>query len=33
MTVSALEDLLAAIDDSALTEEISAAITHIHSLE
>lgn len=33
MTVSALEDLLAAIDDPELTEEISAAITHIHSLE
>ena len=33
MTVSALEDLLAAIDDPELTEEISAAIIHIHSLE
>ena len=33
MTVSALEDLLAAIDDPELTEEISAAITYIHSLE
>ena len=33
MTVAALEDLLAAIDDPELTEEISAAITHIHSLE